>query len=175
MNRVSHWPRWRLLISIAIFQAAWFACIAAAAQGMTGWGIAAVAVSITWQLSISARPGIDLALMGVAFATGLMWDTFLVQTNLVVYASHVPLAAVAPLWILALWAQLGTVLRGPLHWLHSRLWIAAVLAAVGGAAAYAAAARFGACAFPDLPLAMLVLAAGWAVLLPALLHVARRV
>ncbi len=138
-----------------------------------GWGIAAVVVSILWQLAISSRPGIDVALMAVAFGTGLAWDSLLVQGHLVVFASHAPFPALAPLWILALWAQLGTILREPLRWLHERLWVAAALGAAGGAAAYAAAARLGACEFPDISRGLLALALGWAVILPALVALAR--
>jgi hypothetical protein len=167
------WPVWRLLASIAIFQAAWFACVISAAHHAMGWGIAAMAVSIGWQLAISDRRTADLLLIAAAFGTGLLWDTFLVQAGIVEYASHAPLAAVAPLWILAMWMQLGAVLRGPLRALHGRHWLAAGLGAAGGAVAYAGAARLGACAFPDAVLALATLAAGWGVLLPLLLYLAR--
>jgi hypothetical protein len=107
--------------------------------------------------------------MTVAVGTGLVWDTLLIQTHLMTYASHQPFTAVTPLWMLVLWAQLGSVLREPLRWLHGRKWLAAALGAVGGAASYAAGVRLGACAFPEARLALAVLAAGWAVIMPMLL------
>lgn len=174
MISTTHWRAWRVLASIAIFEAAWFACVASAAHGRMGWGIGAATISILWQLAISSRRRADLLLMVAALGTGLLWESFLVQARLVVYASHAPFAAIAPLWILALWVQLGAVLREPLRWLHARPWIAALLGAVGGAAAFAAAARLGACRFPNTALALVVLAAGWAVALPLLLRLARR-
>jgi len=163
-----------MVATIAIFEAAWFACVIAAAHEAMVWGIAAVAGSILWQLSISRHRSVDLTLMAAAFAVGLVWDTALTQLHLVVYASHAPFTGIAPLWILALWAQLGSVLREPLRWLHGRPWLTAGLGAVGGAASYAGAARMGACAFPDAQLALLVLAVGWALALPALSQLARR-
>jgi hypothetical protein len=48
-----------------------------------------------------------------------------------------------------------------------------VLGGSGGAAAYAGAAKLGAVAFPDTPVALGVLAIGWGILLPALLYLAR--
>lgn len=173
MNSAPRSHVWRLLASIVIFEAAWIVCIIAAAHDVMGWGIAAVVVSILWQLAISSRPGLDLALIVAAFGTGLAWDTLLVQSHLVVYASPHPVPALAPLWILALWAQLGAVLREPLRWLHERLWIASAFGALGGAAAYTAAARLGACEFPDATRALVTLALGWGVIIPALVALAR--
>ena len=168
----SRW--WRLAASVVIFESAWLACVISAAHQVMGWGIGAVLASILWQLAISDRRGADLVLISAAFVTGLVWDTLLTQTHIVVYASHAPFAAAAPLWILALWMQLGSVLRDPLRWLHDRPGIAAGLGGLGGAAAYAGAARLGACEFPNLALAMAVLASGWGVLLTLLLRLARR-
>ncbi len=163
----------KLIACIAVFEAAWFACILGAAHGHVAWGMAAVAVSIALQLALSNRRGTDVLLMVVALACGLLWDTALSQSQMVVYSSHVPMHAIAPAWILILWAQLGAVLREPLGWLHGRPLLAAVLSAAGGAASYAGASRLGAVAFPEPVLALIVLAIGWGVMLPLLLYLAR--
>lgn len=157
-----------------VFEAAWFACVVSAARGQMVWGLAAVAASIALQLAISRKRRADLLLMAVALACGLVWDTTLSRMHLVVYASHWPFLAVAPIWILALWVQLATVLRDPLRWLHGRPVLAVGLSAVGGAASYAGAARLGACTFPEPALTLIVLAAGWGIMLPLLLQLARR-
>jgi hypothetical protein len=169
------WPLWRPLLSFVLYEAGWYACVKAAALGAMGWGIAAAAVSIAWELTISRRRGADLLLMAVAVGTGFLWDTLLVQTHLVTYASHEPFTATAPLWMLVLWAQLGSVLREPLRWLHRRLWLAAALGAVGGAASYAAGVRIGAVAFSNYPLALAVIAAGWSAMTPMLFALASSV
>jgi hypothetical protein len=170
---VSGIQRLRLIATFVLFEAAWLACVMGAARGQLGWGIGAIMASIAWQLAFSSRPRIDLKLIAAAFAVGLVWDTLLVQAGLIVYSSHVPFAAVAPLWILALWAQLGSVLREPLRWLHGRPWLGVALGAIGGAAAYAGASRLGACEFPDPYVALGVLAIGWGILLPALIYLAQ--
>jgi hypothetical protein len=163
----------KLIACIAVFEAAWFACVAGAAHGHAGWGMAAVLVSIALQLAISNRRGLDLLLMIAAVACGVAWDTALSRSHVVIYSSHLPLQAIAPAWILMLWAQLGSVLREPLSWLHPRPWLAVVLSAIGGAASYAGAARMGAVTFPEPAMAITVLAAGWGVMLPLLLWLAR--
>jgi hypothetical protein len=164
----------RRIVDIAIFQAAWFACVLGAARGATGLGEAAVAGAVAWQLGTGRRYWVDLLLMAAALGTGLVWDTFLGWAHIVVYASPASLPAIAPTWILALWVLLGSVLREPLRWLQGRPWLAVPFGAVGGAASYAGAARLGACAFPDEARALAVLAAGWGVIFPLLSELARR-
>ena len=168
------WPLWRPLASIVLYEAGWYACVKAAALGALGWGIAAACVSIAWQLAIGRHRIADLKLMAAAVGVGLVWDTFLVQAHLVTYASHVPFTAVAPVWMLVLWAQLGAILGEPLAWLHLRMWLASALSAIGGTASYAAGVRIGAVAFVSDTFTVPVLVLGWAVMVPALLVVARR-
>lgn len=164
----------RLGLSLLLFQAAWFACVAAAARGNAGLGIAAVAAAVAVQLGASRRRGADMLLIAVALAVGLAWDTALARGSLVEYASPGPLPGWAPAWILALWALFASVLREPLRWLHGRTVLSALLGGIGGAVSYAAAARLGACRFDDPASALAVLAAGWAVITPALVALARR-
>jgi hypothetical protein len=69
---------------------------------------------------------------------------------------------------------LAPMLREPMRWMHGRPVLAALLGGVGGVLSYAAAQRLGACAFPDTALAVLVLGAGWALIVPLLLAAAQR-
>lgn len=164
----------RLLAGVLVFQGAWFACVLGAAQGRAGWGVAAVVVALAVLLAASGRRGADLRLIAVALATGLVWDSLLAGTGVVVYSAPGPWPGVAPAWILALWALWGAVLREPLRWLHGRPVAGALLGGVGGALSYAAAERLGACRFDDPVIAGAVLAAGWAVITPLQLAHARR-
>lgn len=165
---------WRLAVGFAVFQAAWFACVIGAARAASGWGVGAVAAALVWLLAASDRRRVDGQLVLVAIATGVVWDTLLLRAGVVDYASPGPVSDLAPAWILALWALWGVVLREPLRWLHGRPVAAALLGGVGGALSYAAAARLGACRFADPTLAMVVLAAGWALITPLQLALARR-
>lgn len=166
--------RWlRLALGFVVFQGAWFACVVGAARGFAGWGVAAVAAAVALILAASNHRRADGLLIAMALATGIVWDSLLLGTGVVDYASRGPVEGVAPAWILALWALWGVVLREPLSWLHGRPIAGALLGGVGGAFSYAAAARLGACRFPDPTLAMAVLAAGWSVITPLQLAVAR--
>ena len=155
-----------------LFQAAWLACVLGAAHDRAGLGFLAVvaAVLVTWCLS--DRPGLEIVLTVLAVLLGLAWDTVMLRAGWVRYASPGPLSLWAPAWILALWALFATLLRGPLSWLHGRPLLAAALGAIGGPLSYLAAVRLGAGSFPDPTQALLILAAGWAVMTPVLTETA---
>ncbi len=164
----------RLALGFVLFQAAWFACVLGAAHARAPAGIAAVLVAVAVMLAWSPQRGAELRLLGLALAVGFVWDSLLARTGLVDYASPDPVPGWAPAWILALWVLFAPMLREPLRWLHGRPALAALFGGVGGALSYAAAARMGACRFPDPALALAVLGAGWAAIVPLLLAVARR-
>lgn len=164
----------RLAAGFALFQGAWFLCVIGAAQGKAEAGVAAVAALLGLHLAFSKARAVELGLIGLALAVGVVWDGLLARTGIVVYASPGPWSGWAPAWILALWALLAPMLREPLRWLHGRPLPAALCGGIGGALSYAAAARFGAVGFPDPALALGVLGAGWALIVPLLLAAAQR-
>lgn len=168
-------PRaWRTLLGVAIFQAAWFACVASAARGETIWGASAIGAAIAVHLALSDNLVADAALAAIALCIGVVWDTLAIREGLITYASPGPFPGVAPLWILLLWVLFATTLRGPLRWMHGRPWVAALLGAIGGPVSYAAAARMGACAFGNGTFSLAVLGAAWALITPVLVEIARR-
>jgi hypothetical protein len=167
-------PALRLLVNFAAFQAAWFACVHFAARDDALAACASVLAAVILHFSWSDARRADLRLVAVALVIGFIWDTAMVQSGLIVYAAPGWSAGWAPPWILALWVLFATTLRGPLRWLHGRPLLAALFGGIGGPLSYLAAARFGACVFPDVAVALVVLAQGWAVITPVLVHLASR-
>jgi hypothetical protein len=167
-------PALRLLVNFAAFQAAWFACVHFAARDDALAACASVLAAVILHFSWSDARRADLRLVAVALVIGFIWDTAMVQSDLIVYAAPGWSAGWAPPWILALWVLFATTLRGPLRWLHGRPLLAALLGGIGGPLSYVAAARLGACVFPDVAVALVVLAQGWAVITPVLVHLASR-
>ena len=163
-----------LLLNLVAFQLAWFACVLGAAHGMPGLGILAVVAAVALQFALSTARSHEAVLLGAALLMGLVWDTAMARSGIVVYASPGPLPDWAPGWILALWALLATTLRGPLQWLHGRWLLTAIIGGVSGAFSYLGAVRLGAGQLPDVTLAMGVLAAGWTMITPLLVELARR-
>ena len=164
----------RLGAVFVLFQTAWFACVVGAARGDPRVGVAVAAAVIATLVALSDERAVELRLVALALAVGLLWDSMLLRLGLVNYASPGPLADVAPLWILALWALFAPMLREPMRWLHRRPALAVLFGALGGPLSYAAAERLGACSFPDRGLALTVLGVGWGVVVPLLLAAAQR-
>ncbi|HEY8050086.1 MAG TPA: DUF2878 domain-containing protein [Ramlibacter sp.] len=165
---------WRVLLNVAAFQAAWFACVALAARGEAGWAVVAVAAAVLLHLALSDKPLVDALLAVFAIGVGLAWDTAAIRAGWISYAAPGPVAGIAPPWILALWALFATTLREPLRWMHSRPLVAALFGAVGGPLSYAAAARMGACSFDDTRASLVVLGIAWALIAPVLVKLAQR-
>lgn len=163
-----------VVATLVAFEGAWFACVLGAAHGWPWAGTAVALAAVTGFVALSAKPGVDAALIVVALAIGLAWDSAMAWCGWISYAEPGPLPQLAPAWILALWALFAVVLRGPLRWLHARLALAALLGALGGPLSYAAAARMGAITLVQPARAMLAPALGWAAITPLLLVLARR-
>jgi hypothetical protein len=81
----------------------------------------------------------------------------------------------APLWIVALWVQFGTVLHFCMRWLSKRYLLASVLGLVGGPMSFLAGERLGAATFGQpRALSLAILALSWSIVLPALVAIADR-
>jgi uncharacterized membrane protein YfcA len=68
----------------------------------------------------------------------------------------------------------ATTLNIAFRWLRDRLVLASLLGAVFGPLSYFAGARLGAVVINDFPSALIALALAWALLLPGLLLLAKR-
>jgi len=167
-------PLGLLVANFLCFQAGWFACVLGAAHGRPWVGaLAGLAIVAGW-LAAAPRPGALALLLLVAGTIGWCWDSALTVLGLTSYAAGPLTPPMAPVWILALWLLLASTLHLSMRWLQERLVLAAALGAVAAPLAYLAGARLGAMTLPKMMPALAAQAVGWAVLLPVLLRVARR-
>ena len=164
----------KLALNVILFQVGWFACVLGAANGLPWAGALAAAAIVGWHLARSNQPRHEGVLVAAAVIAGAAFETVLVQTGWVRFDSGVLLEGTAPYWMVALWAVFATTLNVSLRSLRGRPWIAALLGAVGGPAAYVAGARLGALEFVAVGSALAAIGVGWALLAPALLSAARR-
>jgi len=166
----------RTLINAVLYQATWFASVLGAARGWWWSGALVLGIFAGWQLADRRSRGVDLRLVAAALGCGFLIDTSLVWSGSVNFAAPVPFDALAPLWILVLWAAFALTLNHSLAILQKHLWVAALLGAVGAPLAYMAAARSFHAITLDPPEwhAMSLLAGAWALTLPLLLILARR-
>jgi hypothetical protein len=163
-----------IALNFLLFQLGWFACVLGAARGLPWAGVIAATVIVAWHLLRAAQPRHELALVAVAALLGALFETLLAQSGWVRFGTGVLVAGTAPYWMVALWALFATTLNVSLRWLRPHRWLAALLGALGGPAAYYAGARLGALELPAAGAALGAIAAGWALLTPLLLRAARR-
>lgn len=162
--------------SLLGYQLVWFAAVIGAGHHLAWPGVAGMLLYAGGQLLLARQYRVDLTLMATAFVFGLMLEGGLMHAGLLGYAAAGPAPAIAPAWILALWMTFALTLSQSLAWLQARLGLAALLGLVGGPLAYLGAARgwhvvdFAEPAWRGL----LGLGVGWAVAVPALAWLARR-
>ena len=121
----------KALLNFVLFQASWFAAVLGGAHGWpwTGSLVAVLAVSVHLVVFEGNRKR-ELQLIAFIVLLGLVVESLLMQSGVIVYRSPEPVAVFPPVWILAMWLAFGTLPNGVLGWLHGRVWLAAVLGAV---------------------------------------------
>ena len=162
--------------SLIGYQLVWYAAVIGASRGLAWPGVLGMLVFAASQLAVSPRPRAELLLMASAIAMGFLLDGGLIRTGFASYAAPWPSAALAPAWILALWASFSLTFTQSLAYLQQRLWLAVPLGGIGGPLAYLGAARGWHVLTFAQPLwhGLLWLGAGWALATPALAWLARR-
>ena len=131
----------RAIANFVGFQSVWFLSLFGAGTHRAWLGALALAVFTAWHFWSAHNPRAELVLVAIAGTVGLVADTAFIQTRLLAYAEPLPLAGVAPYWILGMWINFALTLNGSLRWLHGRYVLAAVLGAIGGPLAYAAGVK----------------------------------
>ncbi len=157
------------------YQLAWFATAYGAADGIPGVGIGACNAVILLALFL-AHDRLGLLVMVGAFGLyGLVVESLLRASGLVVYMTPGAIAGIAPLWIVSLWMAFGALVPLSMTWLHDRFVLAAIFGATAAPLSYAAAALLDALRL-TVPLwrGLLAIALAWAVVLPVALWVDAR-
>jgi hypothetical protein len=162
------------VIYFIVGQAGWFACVLSAAHGSPAIGAVIVAILLTMHLAYIPRPLLECRFLAFVVLLGTVWESVLVRTHLLGYPSGVLIEGFAPYWIVALWALFGAQFNTSYKWLKHRLIAAAILGAIAGPASFRAGAALGALQFIRPWPATVILAAGWAVILPLLALASRR-
>jgi hypothetical protein len=165
----------RVIANIVGNQCVWLCAVAGAGRGWAWPGVVAAAAFVLWQLAIAPHPRVEVRLVVLALAVGLVVDGVAGGLGWLVYDVPQGVSWLAPVWILALWAAFAVMLTVSMKALQTRLALAALLGGLGAPLAYLAAARgWGAVEFiaPTWHgIAWLALA--WSIAMPLLLHAAR--
>lgn len=162
------------LTNFVVFQGAWFGAVLGAAHQAPLRGTAGIAAAIAWHLAVSARPMAEARLVASVCAIGFAVETLSVALGFVAYPSGQPVAWLAPYWMVALWGLLAIALNVTMRWLRHRPWRAAAIGAVAGPASFVGGVRLGGAEFVQMVPALVSMAIGWAVLMPALVRLSVR-
>ena len=163
------------LINFVTFQVGWFACVLSAAHNMPWLGLLLVTVIVVLHVQRASRPAHEARLIFLASLFGAVFDSLLVTSGWVQYASGMVHANLAPYWIIAMWALFATTLNSSMSWLKNRLLLASVLGVIFGPLSYMAGQRMGAIEFIDINKATIALALAWSIAMPMLLCATRRI
>lgn len=158
--------RWNVVNGV-LFQVAWFACVLGGAGDTLLWGVP-VLLAMLGQSMVGTSAGRDLLFASVAAVIGFLVDTLWIRTGVLDYNG----AAVAPVWIVLLWAAVGLSLNHCLSYFKTRPWLGGALAGGGAPFSYLAGERFGAVTIDD-PLQLLAVAPVWLILFTVAFTLAR--
>lgn len=156
------------------FQIGWFACVVGAAQGCPLVAVAIASIIVFLHLLRDNNLYSELCLIISAVFIGIIWESLLLASGWLAYASSEGASNLAPIWLVAMWALFATTINHSMAWLKNRYFLALLLGAVFGPLAFIAGENLGAVVFLDRTMALTLLAVGWAVLMPLLLWLAQQ-
>jgi hypothetical protein len=151
-----------ILINIAAYQAAWFACVLGAANQLPWLGTATALVIVLVHVLRAQNADVELKLVGIAALVGVALDSGLSSARLIEFNTGVLIDGMTPHWMLALWIAFATTLLHSLNWLMKRPIWAAVFGALGGPMAYYAGVKLGAMSITAGTASFLAIGAAWA-------------
>ncbi len=150
------------IANAVLFQMGWFACVMG---GNSYWLLLPVGVLLIHLLWISSWAAEGKLLLWIT-ALGTVLDSALMLLGVFDFGSD---GLLIPLWLILLWAVLGTTLRHCLAWTAKPWWRASLLGAIGGPMSYYAGSKLAGVQLPlGLWPSMVLLAALWAAVFPLL-------
>ncbi|MDT8319951.1 MAG: DUF2878 domain-containing protein [Xanthomonadales bacterium] len=161
-----------MLKNLLLFKAGWVACVVLAARDQPQLAALAVAAVVLIHLDSVAVPVKEALLLVAAAVVGLVWESFMVWTGLLMYSQSNPSGFFAPYWIVAMWVLFATTINHGLAWVKRNWMMSAGAGLLGGPLAFYAGAGMGAVSFSNIAAALVVIGLGWAVLLPMLVLLA---
>jgi hypothetical protein len=162
-------PRWANYLG---FQLGWLACVGGAGRGLYWLGPVVCAVLLAAHAALRPSPTAELRRLAGVAALGLALELIALSFGCHRFAGPGPV----PLWVAALWLLFAATLDSSLAWLADRPWLAALLGAAAGPLSFRAGVGLGAGAYAVAPAAAaVILAAQWAVAMPAAFAASRRI
>lgn len=159
------------LAAFLAFQVVWVVTALGAAAGHAWPGVVAALIAVAWYVLRVGQPARALVVVLAAAGIGAVGESLLTAFGFVRYAASWPSTALAPVWIVTLWAAFAVTLAPTRNMLGHRWIIAsALLGLLLAPLSYVAGERLGALTLA-VPLwhAWLAIGALWGVAYPLVL------
>lgn len=157
--------RGKALVNALLFQLGWAICVLGGSYAAVLFVVPYLVCHFAWISDDSREWRFTLA----AASAGILLDVLALRCGVFAFTE----TAAYPVWMVVLWVLFATLVPHGLGWLQGRWLMAALLGAAGGAGSYAAGMRVGVAEASVPSLAYTWWALQWALLLPALLLLAR--
>ena len=164
-----------LLVNFIGFQVGWFACVLGAANDKELLGMIVALGVITYHVVTQGDSRKELKLVLAATAIGLLWETWVLNLDILRYPSHSELLFWPPSWLIMMWALFATTINLSMGWLKGRWVLALFMGAIFGPLAFIGGEKLGAVVFLDSTQSIVTLSIGWGLLMPLLLWIAERI
>ena len=157
------------------FQLGWLCCVIGGANANYSWaGVVVVALIVAIHLYRAIETRNEAILLALSVAIGTAWDSSLTMAGVLQFDNGLIFNAIAPYWLIAMWALFATTLNVSMKWMKGKYFLASLFGAVGGPLAYLAGHKLGAVEFSNTVTAMAAIGAGWAIIMPLLVILAER-
>lgn len=157
------------ILNLAMFQFGWAACVLGGNFIAVAYSV--IALLIHYRFVVKSKS--EWQLIGWITLVGIAWDSLVVFFGLIVYPDTGWFSL--PVWLIWLWVLFATTFMHSLFWMTRFLWLAAIFAAIFGPMSYWAGVELSDASWGASPImSMSVIAAGWAILFPIGLYMARR-
>ncbi|MDP2246942.1 MAG: DUF2878 domain-containing protein [Nitrosomonadales bacterium] len=159
----------KTIINFVGFQIGWFACVLGGANAMPWLGPLLAIPILAWHFSQARDWTRELRLIAIIAIAGSLFDQFLLWLDWIQYPSSNWPGWLLPVWMPTLWVMFSSTLNVSLRWMRGKYWIGLVFGMIGGPLAYIAGQKLGAMELASQTNALIVLAVGWAMMMPAML------
>ena len=162
------------LINYVAFQIGWLACVLGAAHGRPLLGLLVAVLLIALHLGLASQRWIEAKLLLYCAVIGTVFDSLLLATGWISYPNGEWLPGLAPYWIIAMWFLFASTLNVSLSWMKGRMYLAALMGALGGPLSYIAGKNLNAIRLEQPTEALILVTLSWAVMMPVLCVLAQR-
>jgi hypothetical protein len=163
-----------VLINIVAMQIAWFACVLGAANDMPWLGTMTALCVGALHFARAATPTLELKLMTAAVAIGLVLDSVLASSGLIVFKNGELATGLTTHWMLGMWLGFATTLNASLRRLMDHRALAVAFGALGGPLAYWSGSKLGAITLGSDVIALSAIGLGWALSMSAFVSLVRK-